>query len=445
MRSAARLNGLASTRPRNPSRRTSLVLFFAFALAWSLSACGAAAPGSETTSAVANTVGKVDNSAAIAYIGGTAGKADTAKSPITVGFVNQQGGIPSWPESTVAAKAAVAYINAELGGIQGHPLKLKTCFVVSSEEEGQKCGQEMANDPAVRAVVTGNLIVGNASLYKTIGNSKPVFGTPTTLPDFVAPNNHDLVAAGFGVLPTMAIYAAKNLGAKNVAMVYADEPGGQAAAGLVKTVLGTYGSTLTDVPVPTTSTDLIGAITAAKAQTADAFLAVVTAPLCIQIAKAQQQLELKVPVVATVLCTDQSVSKALGDLPAWSYGADTSSPFVANADPQAQIYAAKVRQYGGDNANLGGFAPHPFAKLMTVAKLLNQIGADQITPAALNKAASMFKGPQWMGPQAVACGALPDTPAICNTSARIYDYRGDSKWTDATHGQWIDVAHPPAP
>jgi branched-chain amino acid transport system substrate-binding protein len=388
-------------------------------------------------------ISQVSNDAALAYIGGTEGVADEAAEPIVVGFVTQDGGIPGWPETVPGAEAAVEYVNSELGGIGGRPLELRTCLVVSSEEEGQRCGQEMANDADVAAVVTGQMIVGNASLYNTVGNSKPVFGTPTTPADYNSANNFDYLGAGFTGLPAMAIYAATTLGAENVAMVYADEPGGQAAANLVAQYMDEYGVDLTKVPVATTSTDVIGSIVAARAQQADVFLAVVTAPLCIQIAKAQEQLSLDVPVVSTVLCTDQAVEEALGDLPSWTFGVDTESPFIPEASEEAAIFVDKLRQYGGADANVAGFAAHPFAKILTVAKLLNEIGPDAAGPEALFEAARDFTGPMWMGGPEISCGVVPDMQSICNTRARLYSYVGDGVWEDATDGQWIDVIDPP--
>lgn len=399
--------------------------------------------GSSATASSSST-SEVSNDTALAYTGGTEGAADSSKEPVVIGFVTQDGGIPGWPETTPSAKAAVDYINKELGGIDGHPLELKTCLIVSSEEEGQKCGQEMANDPDVRAVVTGQMIVGNASLYATIGDSKPVFGTPTVPADYDTNNNFNLLGAGFTGLPAMAIYAATTLKAKNVAMVYADEPGGQAAAGLVQQFLDGYGVSLTKVPVPTTSTDVIGAITAAKAQSADVFLAVVTAPLCIQIAKAKQQLNLDVPVVSTVLCTDKAVADALGATPAWTFGQDTESPFLPDDSAEAATFVAKLHQYAGDDANIAGFAPHPFAKILTLAKLMNQLGFDAATPAAIADATRSFTGPMWMGGPNIKCGVMPDVKAICNTGARVYSYDDDGGWTDGTDGAWIDIANPPA-
>src|SRR3954447_26950556 len=71
------------------------------------------------------------------FVGGTAGKADASQSPFVVGFVNDEGGVPSFREGSAAADAAVKFVNEKLGGVGGHPLKLKKCLVSGSEEQGQ--------------------------------------------------------------------------------------------------------------------------------------------------------------------------------------------------------------------------------------------------------------------------------------------------------------------
>ena len=54
------------------------------------------------------------------------GKANGA--PVVVGFVNQENAaVGSFPEVRADAEAAVRYVNAELGGVGGHPLRLESC------------------------------------------------------------------------------------------------------------------------------------------------------------------------------------------------------------------------------------------------------------------------------------------------------------------------------
>src|SRR5690242_10172827 len=77
--------------------------------------------GAEATTAVTNY---------LTFVRGKAGKANPKLSPVEIGWVNLQGGqVEIGPNATPAAELAVRYVNDSLGGIGGHPLKLKECFI----------------------------------------------------------------------------------------------------------------------------------------------------------------------------------------------------------------------------------------------------------------------------------------------------------------------------
>ena len=63
------------------------------------------------------------------YVGGK-GKANPRLAPVTIGFINGQGGPPNFnfPQATNVIRAGVKMVNAELGGVHGHPVKLNECF-----------------------------------------------------------------------------------------------------------------------------------------------------------------------------------------------------------------------------------------------------------------------------------------------------------------------------
>ena len=81
------------------------------------------------------------------YVGGK-GKAKANLAPVTIGYINSQGGPPNFnlPQATSVIRAGVKMVNAELGGIHGHPLRLSECFWPQAEEEGVRCGQQFVND-----------------------------------------------------------------------------------------------------------------------------------------------------------------------------------------------------------------------------------------------------------------------------------------------------------
>ena len=123
----------------------------------------------------------------IEYTGATPGEA--TGEPLTIGYVNQEA---VFPENTVGIKAAIEYINTELGGFGGRPGELVECDV-NVEEDGTKCGSEMLNNPDVTFVLTGTLLVGNQPLYDVLDGKKPVIiGNAVTTADF-------LTTAGVGL------------------------------------------------------------------------------------------------------------------------------------------------------------------------------------------------------------------------------------------------------
>ena len=111
----------------------------------------------------------------VAYVNGKAGAAKSKLSPITIGYLNQEGGpIVIGKTTDVGVATAAKWINTHAGGIGGHPLKVVNCFVASAEEEGQKCDQSFANNKKVLGIVTGAVAIGNESFFSAIGGSKPV-------------------------------------------------------------------------------------------------------------------------------------------------------------------------------------------------------------------------------------------------------------------------------
>ena len=109
------------------------------------------------------------------YVGGKAGAADTSKSPIVIGLVNQQGGANDvGPGATDGAKLAVNYVNKYAGGIGGHPLAAAQVLHLDVRGAGQQCGQKMANDKDVKVVGVGAVAVGAQPLIASIDGEKPM-------------------------------------------------------------------------------------------------------------------------------------------------------------------------------------------------------------------------------------------------------------------------------
>ena len=238
------------------------------------------------------------------YAGGK-GKANPKLAPITIGFINGQGGPPNFnfPQPTDVIQAAVRMVNAELGGIHGHPVRLHTCFIAQAEEEGVRCGQEMANDRNVKVILYGAVMVGNQSIYATIKGSKPIIGGVTANnADPTAKNAYFLNGSQTSVLGPFGTYTKRFLPkVKTVAIVYPNQPGADTAAFALRKGMQQVGVKVTMIATPQNATDLIGPAT--QASSADMIIPALGFTDCVPFARALAQIRYSKPVLSTPLCT----------------------------------------------------------------------------------------------------------------------------------------------
>jgi branched-chain amino acid transport system substrate-binding protein len=364
----------------------------------------------------------------LTYTGGKAGPANPSLPPVAIGFVNQQGGQQQiGPLATTGAQIAVKYINTELGGIDGHPLVLKTCFIRSAEEEGTTCAQQFLADKSVSVIDEGAVAIGDQSFLSTIGTAKPVLvGVAVTPLDGARPNTAILFGDVTHVLAPFGTYAAQVLHAKTAALVYPNIAGITEGATAITDGLQKAGVTVKKVGYSESQTDLIGPLTEAGAQTADMVIPYSDSSGCVNLAKGLKQLGITdaKKIVSAPLCLNGQVAAGLGgDFPIWTY-AIASSLFGDPTDPGMPAYMKVMAKYGSP-----AVAPDPwvivtFGQVLTTAKFLNQLGYGHITPQAVLQTAKAFKGPVALGAPALQCGKYPDAPGICNDRTQFFLYKG---------------------
>jgi branched-chain amino acid transport system substrate-binding protein len=413
----------------------------AFTLVLAVAACGGGGdsgtttePGAAGVTAVPSEGGAGAQSVTdyVKYTGGKAGKADESLPPVSIGWINQQGGqVEIGRFATNGAELAIKYANAELGGVGGHPVQLKTCFIASAEEEGTTCGQQMVADSNVSVVLEGGVAIGTQSLYSTIGGAKPVIaGVAATPVDAAQQNAVILFGDATHVLGPFGTYAKDVLKAKTAALVYPNVAGVIEGAKAINEGLKAAGVQVKMVGYSASQTDLIGPLTSAGAQTADMVVPYSNAAGCVNLAKGLKQLGITdaKKIVSAPLCLNGQVRAGLGDFPIWTY-AIASSLFGDATDPGMPAYTTVTQKYGTPDT-----APDPwnivaFAQVMTTIKFLNEVGVDKITPQAVLAKAKEFKGPLALGAPELQCGKYSDAPAVCNDQAQFFNYAGNNKFT----------------
>lgn len=373
------------------------------------------------------------------FLGNKPGAADSSKSPITIEYVNDEGGVPSFPEGSTAANAAVKLLNEKLGGIDGHPLKLVSCLISTGEEQGQACAQKFLNNSAVQGALEISLPVGAQAFHATMGGKKPVImATPNTLASASGKNSYGISAGVFGTSPGFVGYATGYLHAKTVSLLFpSDDPTGQLAAKQIQGGLAKAGVKVTQAGYKSSATDLLAPVTASGATRTDATIALLpTESSCIAGAKALQQANVTKPILALGLCLGEPEKKALGDFAKWTYVIATTNPNMPS-DPDVAGYIAAMKHYA-PGANTGGFAMTAFMGVLATAKIAEQAGANDLTPAKLAAAAKAYRGPTPnLSTKLHRPGYIPELSAMMTLGTRAYTYLGNGRFKDATSGKWI--------
>ena len=401
--------------------------------ATSTAAATSSAAGTGTTSSAGTGTGSGGaGSAAVTdylkYTGGKAGKANASLPPVTIGWINQQGGQQAiGPLATNGAQMAVKYINAELGGVDGHPVQLKTCFITSAEEEGKTCAQQLLADKSVQVIDEGAVAIGIQSFYSTIAGAKPVIvGVAVTPVDSVQKNAMIMFGDVTHVLGPFGTYATQVLHAKTAALVYPNISGITDGATAIYNSLKSAGVSVKKVAYDESSTDLIGPLTSAGASSADMVIPYSDSSGCVNLAKGLKQLGITdaKKIVSAPLCLNGQVAAGLGgDFPIWTY-AIASSLFGDPTDPGMAPYMKVAAKY-----TTPADAPDPwnivaFSQILTTVRYLNQLGYGKATPTSILAKAKAFTGPVALGAPSLACGKYPSAPAVCNDRAQFFEYHG---------------------
>jgi hypothetical protein len=394
--------------------------------------------GAETSGDQTGGAGEKSVTDYVSYVGGKAGKADPNKSTIYIGWLNQEGGQQEiGAAATDGADLAVKLANEQLGGIDGHPVALKKCFIRNAEEEGTTCGQKLGNDKSVAAINVGGVAIGIQPFYSTIGGKKPVIvGVAVTPVDTVQKNASILFGDVTHVLGPFGTYASDVLKAKTAALVYPNIAGITDGAAALARGLQDAGVEVKKVGYAQGQTDLIGPLTAAGAQTADMVIPYSDASGCVNQAKALKQLGITdaKKIVSAPLCLNPMVSEGLGgDYPIWTY-AIASSLYGDKTDPGMAPYIKVTEQYGVKTA------PDPwvivsFGSVLTTIKFLNELGPDGLTTDAIVEKARSFSGPVVLGAPELQCDKYEDAPAVCNDRTQFFTYSGKNQFDKAA--EWL--------
>jgi branched-chain amino acid transport system substrate-binding protein len=362
-----------------------------------------------------------------ASVGPTTRLGKATGSPVTIGFINQQAGsVATDPEATVAAQAAVSYINDQLDGVNGHPIKLDTCFTDGTVATSQSCAQQMVADKPL--FVIGGIDDNEQAWYSIL---KPaglyVLGSnPLTTTDFTTDDAFNWSGGDATQLSALPAYIHAFLPkAKNVGILTINLPGAVSSLPLIQKPLEHYGIKVKTVTVPSSQTNWLAPYISLEHE--DAILLLPVQQDCITVAQSAKSQNSHTPIVTVATCNDPSVFKAVGsDMNGWTTAFYGNNPSGNTA--QAKLFRYVMSKYGGSNPSLGGFAPSTYSNVMTdYLQVLKPLGYSKLTVANVVKQAKDPAGGTvaLFGNHYNCSGTLPFA-AVCGYQVNYFDFKGSS-------------------
>jgi branched-chain amino acid transport system substrate-binding protein len=344
-------------------------------------------------------------------------------SPVTFGMINiESNPQASFPEIREAAQAAVKYVNAYGGGLDGHPIKLDVCITDSSPATSTQCANKLIAAHPTAIMGAGDLAAANTlPLYQKAGLAY-IGGVDFTPAESSAKNAvifNDVAQTGNS---DIGVYATKTLHAKNVSVIDLDNTQGnsQANAFEIPAVKASGGSAKL-YSIPPNASSASSTLASAIANKPDAFLLEDPAQ-CVSILTGLKSLGNTKPVLSIDPCSAPPVIKAAAGAANGMYWFEPFQDlFAKDQTPDVTLTKAILAKYAPANIVVDSPA---LAGLSTVMNIWNTFKS---TPTSKLKTAYILKTLRTGTHRAFLsttwnCSAHPikKEPAICSADQYLY-------------------------
>jgi len=362
--------------------------------------------------------------------------------PIVLGMVNQEntpGG--SYPELSQAAEAAIAFVNEQLGGIDGRPLSLEVCNTGFSTEGSTACGQQFV-DAGVPVVLGGIDVFGGAIEVLADNDIPYAGGIPISTPSVQSPNSFQWSGGTWGATVAFAEHASTELGAERVSIVYGEFGSIAESAQYGRTVLEARGVETQLVPYPILATDVASPLQAAATSNPDAVFLLTADTGCKASFDALRTLDLSAQRYFVGACAAPSIIDSVDSEASDGTIFNVEGPVSEGGggptgDADVELYNAVVERYG-DGLNPVGAGTVSFRSFMNLWVVMAGLGADELDAARVDESLrQQVDTPSFMGHPYTCDGEQFDgLPAMCSPQ-QILAEMDDRELTQL--GGWIDV------
>ena len=357
--------------------------------------------------------------------------------PIVIGMVNQENtAAGSYPELSQAVDAGVAFINEQLGGVDGRPLEIEVCNTEFSTEGSTSCGQRFV-DEGVPAVLGGIDVFGNAVDVLADNGIPYVGGIPVSDASVRSDHSYQWSGGSWGAAVAFADYATRELKVERVSIVYGEFGSITESAEFARKVLEARGVTVTMVPFPILATDLGSPLGVAAAARPDALFVLAADSGCQAGFDGIAALGLDVASFYLGACASPAIISAAGAKATEGAYFNVEGPVSGQRNADFDLYASVIRAYGPKGLDPVGAGTVSYRSLMNLYRVLRGIDGAP-TARAIDEALAAQRGaPSYAGHVSTCDGEqFADLTAMCSPQQIVVQMEDGEL---VQRGDWIDV------
>ncbi len=380
-------------------QRSLLALLAAFVL--TITACGSS-EDSESSSA------DNDSGGDAAPVDGDA--ADTSLDPVRIGVIAQDEELVAFPEVRSTAQAMEGYFNAELGGVDGHPVEAVICGAGDTPESAIGCAQEFVNDDTIQVVWAGTL--NTPAVAETmVGSGKPVLSIGNDIPDFLTQGQYTIDPGVLGQAQGVFQVAAEQLDAGTATLFVADDPAFDAFVPVLELLAAGQNITIDQIIRLGFEADLTGPVSAAS-QDSDTWIFVLAdGAQCGAAANAATSLGFEGEVIGNDLCISEELVES-GSIEGWYAPLSSAAP-VTGTDDYDEI--GRILDTYAPGTQRTGFTGLTIGAMQVAYDVLSVAGGPEATAEAVTTELDAYASDEILGFPAIGCPGPGSFVSACHT------------------------------
>lgn len=370
--------------------------------------------------------------------------ADDTLPPVKVGFMNVDSApVGAMPELHTATDGFEKFVNAELGGIDGHPMEIVPCLLGNAlaPEEAAGCARKLV-DEGVVAVLGGIGLSNGAALAILEENGIPwVGGIPVNNDEMVSPVSFQFSGGSPGAFTAFAHQAVAVDGNEKVAVLYAEYPAIEMSAlQYGADVAEALGAEVNRVSFPMVSQDFAAPVQKAVEGNPDAIMVAAADLSCAPVMQALIDLDTTATIYMVGACADVRQLDKVGvdNVQGYRFNVEGRVEPEDTDNADAEIYTLALEKYAPETSPRSA-ATVSFRAGMNLWALMNDLGADATSQEIMDAFRSKIDQPSFDGHPYTCDGKqIPALPSMCAPQQVIVELVGSSEFVEVSEG-WVDV------